>query len=267
MDATVITTENLELLQKGNRDLVVLQGSINPPGATVFQAERIPGAKLFDVGVCSDPESPFIFTIPSEEAFQQYARKLEIKMSSHVVVYDAVAPFAAAPRIWWMFRLFGHNRISVLSGGLALWKEENRAVESIAAPAQSGGTVLSDDETFVASMNLNLLKNINDVTRNIEENQFQLVDGRSKDAHEACSIPHAMNLPFGGVFDEKKRFRAKEDLEELFLNAGIDLQAPVVVHCRTGVTACSVVLAAFLCGKHDVALYDGSWDEWSAKNP
>ena len=51
-----------------------------------------------------------------------------------------------------------------------------------------------------------------------------MVDGRPKDAHEAGSIPQTKNLPFGGVFDEKKRFKAKENLEELFRDADIDLQ-------------------------------------------
>jgi len=264
--AAVVTAEDLALRQRETGNILVLQGSINPPGVAAFHKERIPGARLFEVGVCSNRESPLAFTIPSEEAFQHYVRQLGIKKSSHVIIYDAAAPFAAAPRVWWMFRLFGHVRVSVLSGGLALWKEEGHSVEAIAVQEQSADTFPSSDDDFVASMNFNLLKRMADVTHNIENKQFQLVDGRPKDAHEAGSIPQTKNLPFGGVFDEKKRFKAKENLEELFRDADIDLQAPLVVHCRTGVTACSVALAAFICGKRDVAVYDGSWNEWSASH-
>ena len=32
--------------------------------------------------------------------------------------------------------------------------------------------------------------------------------------------------------------------------------------CFAGISACQVALAAFVCGKEDVAIYDGSWVEW-----
>ena len=37
-----------------------------------------------------------------------------------------------------------------------------------------------------------------------------------------------------------------------------------MLYCGGGVSACSVALALKLCGRDDVAVYDGSLSEWTA---
>src|SRR3712207_8802444 len=37
---------------------------------------------------------------------------------------------SASARAWWMFRVFGHDRVAVLDGGLAKWRAEGRPLES-----------------------------------------------------------------------------------------------------------------------------------------
>jgi len=264
--AAILSPKDLaELLEKDNK-VVLLQAAINPQGGAAFRESRIAGAKLFEVGVCSDPESPFIFTIPSQQQFQDYVNKLGVRKDSHVVVYDAAPPFVASARVWWMFRLFGHDQVSVLSGGLNLWKEEGHAIDSSDPVDDVQTSAVANDDSFCAILNPNLLKSLADVTSNIQDNQFQLIDGRPKGMFDECSIPGAKNVSFLDVIDDKKRVKAKEDLASLFQQAGVDLQLPTVAHCITGVTACSVALAAYICGKQDVAIYDGSWNEWKANN-
>jgi thiosulfate/3-mercaptopyruvate sulfurtransferase len=56
---------------------------------------------------------------------------LGISNGDHVVVYDAsdMGLYSAA-RLWWMLRVFGHDRVSVLDGGLAKWRAEGLPTES-----------------------------------------------------------------------------------------------------------------------------------------
>ncbi|KAK3601837.1 hypothetical protein CHS0354_041758 [Potamilus streckersoni] len=65
---------------------------------------------------------------------------------------------------------------------------------------------------------------------------------------------------------ETKTVKTKDELEKLFRNSGVDLQKPLVATCGSGVTACCIALAAFLCGKEDVQIYDGAWIEWYFKS-
>lgn len=86
-------------------------------GRDGYLAEHVPGAVFADVaGALSDPEAEQLFTVPSAEAFAQAAHDLGVGPTTHVVVYDTVGS-AWATRVWWLFRLFGHDAVSVLDGG------------------------------------------------------------------------------------------------------------------------------------------------------
>lgn len=96
-----------------------------------FLAHRIPGAKFFDLDECVDKSSPYEHMLPNTEDFSYYVRSLGISNDSHVVVYDNnKAGLFSAPRLWWMFRAFGHDRVSILDGGFPKWCAEGYPVES-----------------------------------------------------------------------------------------------------------------------------------------
>lgn len=74
-----------------------------------FSAERILGAQFWDIdGVC-DPASSLPHMLPNEEAFAAAADALGISNDDAVVVYDGMGMFAA-PRAWWTWRVYGHDR-------------------------------------------------------------------------------------------------------------------------------------------------------------
>ena len=108
-----------------------------------FLAHRIPGSKFFDIEECVDKSSPYEHMLPNAEDFSNYVRSLGLKNDSHVVVYDNNnGGLFSAPRVWWMLRAFGHDRVSILDGGLAKWCAENYPVESgpeNAAAVEGGG--------------------------------------------------------------------------------------------------------------------------------
>ena len=56
---------------------------------------------------------------------------LGISNDTHVIVYDSSEPprcgLEVAPRLWYTFRIFGHNRVSELNGGSAKWIAEKRS--------------------------------------------------------------------------------------------------------------------------------------------
>ena len=61
--------------------------------------------------------------LPSPEHFARDVSALGVGNDSHVVAYDTVGLYSAA-RVWWMFRVFGHERVSILAGGLPRWRAE-----------------------------------------------------------------------------------------------------------------------------------------------
>ena len=84
---------------------------------------HIPGAQFFDIDEISDTETTLPHMLPTPEKFASRVRKMGIGDGKKVIVYDAAGLFSAA-RVWWMFRVFGHDDVAVLDGGLPKWKAE-----------------------------------------------------------------------------------------------------------------------------------------------
>ena len=93
---------------------------------------RIPGSKFFDLSECSDQSSIYPMMLPTREQFEDYISELGICNNHHVVVYDNQQDFVlfSAPRLWWMFRVFGHRNVSILNGGLTRWIQQGYHVSS-----------------------------------------------------------------------------------------------------------------------------------------
>ncbi|XP_054763425.2 thiosulfate sulfurtransferase-like [Lytechinus pictus] len=243
-------------------------------GPDAFRVEHIPGSVHFDLNQCRDKSSRFYFTLPSAEEFAKYVGELGIDNETHVIVYenDPIFRMMSAPRTWWMFRTFGHDKISILDGGLKQWKEDGFAVE--------GGSQTVDQRTFMAKPpNPRLIKHFDEVLDNQKTEEFSLIDSRLPEWFDGSMdsiwpdlplgyILKSVNVPFGRlVRSDSDRMVAREDILQLFQSAGIDLSRPLVSSCFVGISACTVALAAYVVGKEDVAIYDGSWDEFCKRAP
>ncbi|CAH2312448.1 3-mercaptopyruvate sulfurtransferase-like [Pelobates cultripes] len=231
-----------------------------------YKERHIPGSYFFDIDACSDRTSPYDHMLPSEEKFSEYAGHLGISNNNHVVVYDA-SDFGSysAPRLWWMFRVFGHPQVSVLDGGLKAWMKEGY-------PLKSGKEPRPKPVEFQAKLNASQVVGHEEMVENMEKKTFQLVDARvngrfrglepePREGIEPGHIPGAVNLPFPSLLNVYG-YKSTDEMKHLFQEKGIDLSSPLVASCGSGVTACHIALAAYLCGKEDTAIYDGSWVEW-----
>lgn len=137
-----------------------------------YKERHIPGAYFFDIDNCSDRTSPYDHMLPSADQFAEYAGKLGVSNSSHVVVYDT-SDFGSfsAPRLWWMFRVFGHPHVSVLDGGLRAWLREEH-------PVKPGKEPRPKPVEFQAKLNASQVVGHEEMVENIEKRTFQTVDAR-----------------------------------------------------------------------------------------
>ena len=90
---------------------------------------HIPGAVYFDIDAVADQTSRLPHMLPSPEVFGAAAGAMGLSNDDRIVVYDPAGAFSA-PRVWWMFRVFGHHRVAVLNGGLRAWRDGGSAVDS-----------------------------------------------------------------------------------------------------------------------------------------
>lgn len=231
-----------------------------------FEQEHIPGAAFFDLENIVDSVSPLPHTVPNAVDFSNAASALGISNADRVVIYDT-SPFFSAPRAWWMFKHFGHEKVAVLDGGLPQWKRDGHTTEH--------GPVHSEGDTYIARENSSVLADIDKVREAVEQHSIQLVDarGRSRFTGEeqefrpglrSGHMPGAINLPYASLIGPDGRFLPPEAVAERFRQAGVDLEGPVITTCGSGVTAAVLSFGLALLGRES-RLYDGSWTEWASR--
>ncbi len=234
-----------------------------------YLTAHIPGAVYFDIDAVADQTSRLPHMLPSAEVFGAAAGAMGVNNDDRVVVYDHVGAFSA-PRVWWMFRVFGHQRVAVLNGGLKTWRSAGGEVDSgdhQPVPGRFGGARADS-----------LVRGMADVKANLKSGAALVVDARSAGRFTGTApevrpgirsghIPGARNVPYDSLLDPADgRFLGGEDIGAALAAAGVTRERPIITSCGSGVTACVVALGLTLAGRTDVAVYDGSWTEWGGRD-
>ena len=253
-------------------DLVIIDASWHMPGENrnaraEYLEEHIPGAIFFDIDEIADTKSSLPHMLPSPEKFSSRMRSMGVGDGSRIVVYNSAGLFSAA-RVWWTFRVMGHDDVTVLNGGLPKWKREG-------LPPESGEPTLRSTRHFTSRRNADLVRDVFDVKSILKDHSAEIVDARGAERFAGRApepragvrsghIPGAHNLPYGKLLREDGTLKSPAQIEKLFKDAGVDLGKPVVASCGSGITASVLALALAEIGHLRTAVYDGSWSEWGA---
>ena len=254
-----------------NPEIKIIDGTWHMPGSgingfDIFKEKHIPNAIFIDLDEVSDINSDLPHMMPDENYFSEKISSLGISNNDHLIIYDMYGMFSAA-RIWFMFKAFGHNNISLLNGGFPAWLD-------------SGGEVsnkINNLKTTIYKGKLNklLIADYQQVLENLTNQKYLVLDARSPERFSGISeeprpgmksghIPKSKNLYFNNLIDQDtKKFVNKEEIENLIKKSGIDVNKDIICSCGSGVTACIIKFAIELISKNkNIKIYDGSWSEW-----
>jgi thiosulfate/3-mercaptopyruvate sulfurtransferase len=229
-------------------------------GQSEYLKGHIPGAVHMDIEHdLSSPrgKGPGRHPLPTSEIFAGAASRAGIAPGTHVVAYDDLGG-ASAARLWWLLRYFGHDRVSLLDGGIAEWSEEGRPLQ-ITTPTYP-------QTRFVAKPNLQMVVNADMVDRLRQDPQSLVLDVRVPERYQgkiepidplAGHIPGAKNAPYLGNLRPDQRFLSSEELRRRFEELGAKEETKIVAYCGSGVNACQGIFALHMAGFKDTLLYEG----------
>lgn len=235
----------------------------------LYAERRIPGAIYFDIDEIADAESNLPHMLPSAEKFASRMKKAGIGDGCRVVVYDAQGLFSAA-RVWWTFRVMGHEDVAVLDGGFPAWERGGYPIET--GPPQT-----RTERHFTARVRSDLVRDLAEVRRAIEGGGCTILDARPAprfrgEAPEPRAglrsghMPGAKSVPSSALVNENGSLRSTEELRRIFADAGAAPSQPAICTCGSGVTAAIIALALARLGRWDASIYDGAWAEWGARD-
>lgn len=252
----------------GTPGISIVDASWYLPGAgrnarVEYDRAHIPGAIFFDQDAVVEPESTLPHTLPRPEIFARHAGSMGISADDTIVVYDGPGLFSA-PRVWWMFRVMGVYQVYILDGGIDRWKREGRPVTDEQTKVAPCYFHVHFDARRVAS--LSEMRNIvaaggRQIADARPAGRFAGTDPEPRPGVRSGHMPGARSVPATALARDGSLLPLPE-LRAVLEGAGIDLAAPVVTSCGSGVTAAVVTLALESIGHVDNQLYDGSWTEW-----
>lgn len=259
--------------QLGNKSLVVLDvrdvakdsgnpydkghvpGAVNAPYATAGWRSEVNGVPGM---------------LPPVEQITKTIGALGVSNDSHVVIVPNgtdSSEFGAATRVYWTFKVLGHDAVSILDGGQRAWEA--------AAGEISAEAVTPVAATFTGELKTEMLATTADVEKARTEGT-KLVDGRpagqfkgeskSPIVRVAGTIPGSVNLENSKLYDaDKASFASKDSVAALSKGAGLAANEDNIAFCNTGHWA-SVVWFGLseIEGNKNTKMYDGSMAEWAA---
>jgi thiosulfate/3-mercaptopyruvate sulfurtransferase len=167
-----------------------------------------------------------------------------------------------------MLRMMGHEDVVVLDGGLPKWRREGRPLDDL-VPMPSA-------RHFTPRQNYAIHRDFQQMRALLNGRAEQIIDARSANRFAGREveprpgvrpghIPGSVNIPYTDLTEEDGTLKPKDALKRLFAACGIDLGKPSVTTCGSGITAAIEMLALTVAGAEKLALYDGSWSEWGAR--
>ena len=233
-----------------------------------FKIKHIPKSIFFDIDEISNKDTTLPHMVPTISQFNKKMNEMGISNNDKIIIYS-MDGIGTSPRVWWMFKLFGHKNVSVLNGGFRAWSNSS-------GPINDSHQNSTKSSKYYATYNKNLICNYKDILKTIDNKKYQIIDARSKERFDGIEeepraglkkghIPNSINLPFTKLINNKGYLISKSKIINLLKTYSINKNIPIISTCGSGVTACTLALALNHIGIKNWKIYDGSWSDSGSK--
>lgn len=258
--------------QLGNPSLVVIDIRDAVEGKNPYDAGHVPGAvnaRYSEYG-WRTKVNDIPGMLPAPEQLEALIAKLGVNDDSQVVIIPVgtnASEFGGATRVYWTFKVLGHDAVTILDGGYAAWTKANAQVSTDAVTPAAGD--------FKAEFRPELLADVKEVQDAIESDT-NLIDARSvaqfigkektNTVQKLGTVPTAVNINFDKFYHpENPSFASAAEIAEFVKASGAATDKGLIAFCNTGHLASIAWFGlSEVEGLKNVRLYDGSMSQWTA---
>jgi len=232
-----------------------------------YKKKHIPGAVFFDINKVADPNNSLPHMIPQKDLFSKMMQNLGLNNEDEIVIYDN-SSFLSSARAWFLFRYFGHDKVSIMQGGLENWKNSGGNISQENVVIKKGNYTAKDEKK-------DLVVNLDQMIIATQNKEKIILDARSKqrflgEAKEprpnlpSGHIPNSKSLPSSLLINKNGYLKSKDDINKILDDINVNPNDKIIATCGSGVSACVISIALYCLGKKNVPIYDGSWTEWAS---
>jgi len=237
-----------------------------------YNAGHLPGAVGFNWQ--TQLQDQVTRDILSKEQFEALIGGAGIGRDDTVVLYGDNHNWFAA-YAFWLFKIYGHERVLLMDGGRNKWlADESKPLTTDVPEVTPVAYTASEPDA-------SLRARVTDVLRVVDDGTHNLVDVRSPDeftgkviappgmsetAQRGGHIPGARSIPWAKAVNEDSTFKPREELERIYTaEAGVDQSRDTIAYCRIGERSSHTwFVLKYLLGIENVRNYDGSWTEYGS---
>ncbi len=228
-----------------------------------YVRQHVPGAHALDFTWILHSDPPRLGLLPDAEHLSKVFSSYGLTSETHVVAYDDEGG-GRASRLLWTLEVTGHQRYSLLNGGLPAWLHAGLPVES--------GIRWPNPRQYQARLQTEPVADRDYLLQHLDDPDLIILDARSpaeyrgekRLAQRGGHIPGAVNLEWAGAMDKQRdnRLKPSAELQAMLAEKGVTADKQVVVYCQTHHRSAFSYIMLKSLGYTRIKGYPGSWSEW-----
>lgn len=243
-------------LNKINDDNVVL---VDAQKKSVYMEGHVDGAVNIERESIVVSE-PYPNMLAPDSQVQDTLESAGISNETAVIVYDNNNNMDAA-RLWWTLKVYGHENVQVVSGGLNALKEAGAVI--------SADEVIKDRGIYeINEINKDMIASLDEVKSQLNEpkDRVKFLDVRTQEEVDAGTIPTSLHMDYINNNYSNGEYRSLQDIQIMYIEENIQPDDTIIMYCKTSIRAAQTYLALYNAGYRNLKLYDGAWLEYSSDN-
>ena len=227
-----------------------------------FNDGHIPGAILIEPSELIQGKSPAVGKLPDIQKLEKLFSSIGLRDNLRIIAYDDEGG-GWAGRLIWTLDVLGHSKYSLLNGGIIAWRGEGFPIS-----IESASPIITE---FTATINKDVIADINDVMNSINDVNTIIWDARAPEEYNGTKVtasrnghvPGAISLDWMHMKDlnNNSKLRNLDEIKSMLAGLGITNNVKVITHCQTHHRSGLTYFVGKLIGLN-ISAYDGSWAEW-----